>query len=500
MGRAPCCDKDGLKKGPWTPEEDQKLTDYIQQHGHGSWRTLPKHAGLLRCGKSCRLRWTNYLRPDIKRGKFSFEEEQTIIQLHGVLGNKWSAIASHLPGRTDNEIKNYWNTHLKKRLLQMGIDPVTHRPRIDLFNFSNMSQLLAPASLSHMAAQWERARLEAVTTDYLRVLAAYRSAAMIQQASQTQTQSATMDADHLMSYLRNQLGDAAVWNMPDTMNSAMAQANWALNSENLGSSDSNALATQIIMEQLQVPAAQIMQNLQSQMQNNAELSAPLNGTSMTQHSSPSSTLSSLDGFHTLKAEQLNNISHRNNVPSSHDSAKISNQALLQDQGYQNLMNASAALVQQQSRSQDNNSPSTDQLVTSPILWPDQEEFFGISKNSNSESVPALVSTTSSPNIFNDSSDMFHDASSIQNSQNCMTSESMSTHGYGLPQDLFLDFSLQTTKQQNVETMAAPATSTTHMISGSSSWSEIQNSHEDGGDYWSNMLKYVGESSNNNLAL
>ena len=323
---------------------------------------------------------------------------------------------------------------------------------------------------------------------------------MIQQASQTQTQSATMDADDLMSYLRNQLGDAAVWNMPDTMNSAIAQANWALNSENLGSSDSNALATQIIMEQLQVPAAQIMQNLQSQTQNNAELSAPLHGTSMTQHSSPSSTLSSLDGFHTLKAEQINNISNRNNVPSNHDSTKISNQALLQDQGYQNLMNASAALVQQQSRSQDNNSPSTDQLVTSPILWPDQEEFFGISKNSNSESVPALVSTTSSPNIFNDSPDMFHDASPVQNSQNCMTSESMSTHGYGLPQDLFLDFSLETTKQQNVETMAAPATSTTHMISGSSSWSEIQNSHEDGGDYWSNMLKYVGESSINNLAL
>lgn len=499
MGRAPCCDKDGLKKGPWTPEEDQKLTDYIQRHGHGSWRTLPKHAGLLRCGKSCRLRWTNYLRPDIKRGKFSFEEEQTIVQLHGVLGNKWSAIASHLPGRTDNEIKNYWNTHLKKRLLQMGIDPVTHRPRIDLFNFSNMTQLLAPASLSHMAAQWERARLEAVTTDYLRVLAAYRSAAMMQQGSHSH--SSTMDADHLMSYLRNQLGDAAFCNMPDNMNSAMAQANWALNSENLGSSDSNALATQIIMEQLQVPAAQIMRNLQSQTQNTAELSAcslPLNGTSMTQNSSPTSTLSSLDGFHTLKAEQRNNNSNKNNVPNSHDSTKINNHALLQDQGYDNLMNASASLLQQHSRSQDNNSLSTDQLVTSPILWP-EEQFLGISKNNNSESVPALVSTTSSPNIFNDTSDMFHDASPVQNSQNCMRSDCISTNGYGLPADLFLDFGLDTTKQQNVETMA-PATSTTHVISGSSSWSEMQNSHEDGGDYWSNMLKYVGESSISNSTL
>ncbi|GFP89535.1 transcription factor myb39 [Phtheirospermum japonicum] len=138
MGRSPCCDKNGLKKGPWTSEEDLKLTQYIQMHGPGNWRTLPKNAGLERCGKSCRLRWTNYLRPDIKRGRFSFEEEETIIQLHSVLGNKWSAIAARLPGRTDNEIKNYWNTHIRKRLLRMGIDPVTHAPRLDLLDLSSL--------------------------------------------------------------------------------------------------------------------------------------------------------------------------------------------------------------------------------------------------------------------------------------------------------------------------------------------------------------------------
>ncbi|KAF2299423.1 hypothetical protein GH714_031895 [Hevea brasiliensis] len=99
MGRSPCCEKVGLKKGPWTPEEDQKLLAYIEEHGHGSWRALPAKAGLQRCGKSCRLRW-------------------------------WSAIATHLPKRTDNEIKNYWNTHLKKRLAKMGIDPVTHKPKM----------------------------------------------------------------------------------------------------------------------------------------------------------------------------------------------------------------------------------------------------------------------------------------------------------------------------------------------------------------------------------
>nr|GMC83803.1 transcription factor MYB102-like [Ipomoea batatas] len=97
-----------------------------------------------RCGKSCRLRWTNYLRPDIKRGRFSFEEEETIIQLHSILGNKWSAIAARLPGRTDNEIKNYWNTHIRKRLLRMGIDPVTHSPRLDLLDLSSILNTPTP--------------------------------------------------------------------------------------------------------------------------------------------------------------------------------------------------------------------------------------------------------------------------------------------------------------------------------------------------------------------
>ncbi|KAF8092314.1 hypothetical protein N665_0417s0011 [Sinapis alba] len=160
MGRSPCCDKDGLKKGPWTPEEDQKLLAYIEEHGHGSWRSLPEKAGLQRCGKSCRLRWTNYLRPDIKRGKFTVQEEQTIIQLHALLGNRWSAIATHLAKRTDNEIKNYWNTHLKKRLVKMGIDPVTHKHKNETHLLSSTGQSKNLATLSHMA-QWESARLEA---------------------------------------------------------------------------------------------------------------------------------------------------------------------------------------------------------------------------------------------------------------------------------------------------------------------------------------------------
>ncbi|RZB60255.1 Transcription factor MYB93 isoform C [Glycine soja] len=154
MGRPPCCNESGVKKGPWTPEEDEKLMDYISKHGRGTWRTLPKHAGLNRCGKSCRLRWENYLRPDIKRGKFTEEEEQLIINLHSVIGNKWAKIATHLPGRTDNEIKNYWNTNLRKKLLQMGIDPETHKPRTDFNHLLNLSQLLGLSNLGTSTSPW----------------------------------------------------------------------------------------------------------------------------------------------------------------------------------------------------------------------------------------------------------------------------------------------------------------------------------------------------------
>ncbi|GMI67567.1 ARABIDOPSIS THALIANA MYB DOMAIN PROTEIN 3, myb domain protein 3 [Hibiscus trionum] len=128
MGRSPCCEKEHTNKGAWTKEEDDRLINYIKLHGEGCWRSLPKAAGLLRCGKSCRLRWINYLRPDLKRGNFTEEEDELIINLHSLLGNKWSLIAARLPGRTDNEIKNYWNTHIKRKLYSRGIDPQTHRP------------------------------------------------------------------------------------------------------------------------------------------------------------------------------------------------------------------------------------------------------------------------------------------------------------------------------------------------------------------------------------
>ncbi|KAK9067929.1 hypothetical protein SSX86_012040 [Deinandra increscens subsp. villosa] len=114
MGRTPCCSKVGLHRGAWSSEEDNLLINHIQAHGEGQWRALPSKAGLLRCGKSCRLRWMNYLRPGIKRGNFTSEDDDVIIRLHSQHGNRWSLIATELPGRTDNEIKNYWNAHLRK--------------------------------------------------------------------------------------------------------------------------------------------------------------------------------------------------------------------------------------------------------------------------------------------------------------------------------------------------------------------------------------------------
>ncbi|XP_021755738.1 transcription factor MYB97-like [Chenopodium quinoa] len=107
-----------LKKGPWSATEDTVLMDYVKKNGEGNWNAVQRNTGLQRCGKSCRLRWANHLRPNLKKGAFSADEERLIIDLHSKLGNKWARISAHLPGRTDNEIKNYWNTRVKRRIRQ----------------------------------------------------------------------------------------------------------------------------------------------------------------------------------------------------------------------------------------------------------------------------------------------------------------------------------------------------------------------------------------------
>lgn len=88
--------KEAVKKGPWTEAEDEMLREYVRNYGEGNWNTVHKNSGLARCGKSCRLRWANHLRPNLKKCDFSKYEEQIIIYLHATLGNKWSQMAAQV--------------------------------------------------------------------------------------------------------------------------------------------------------------------------------------------------------------------------------------------------------------------------------------------------------------------------------------------------------------------------------------------------------------------
>ncbi|KAM0982563.1 hypothetical protein FF1_015506 [Malus domestica] len=129
MVRPACGDKLHVKRGTLlTAEEDAKILAHVSKYGPSNWTSVPKKTGVTRCGKSCKLRWTNHLKSNLKHESFTPHEEELIVRLHATIGSRWPTIAQHLPGRTDNDVKNYWNTKLKKKLSEMGIDHVTHKP------------------------------------------------------------------------------------------------------------------------------------------------------------------------------------------------------------------------------------------------------------------------------------------------------------------------------------------------------------------------------------
>ncbi|KAK9281781.1 hypothetical protein L1049_004687 [Liquidambar formosana] len=170
MGHHSCCNKQKVKRGLWSPEEDEKLINYISTYGHGCWSSVPRLAGLQRCGKSCRLRWINYLRPDLKRGSFSPQEAALIIDLHRVLGNRWAQIAKHLPGRTDNEVKNFWNSSIKKKLISHGVPtfpPDIPNPTSGCYDEGFLISLSANPNLILSSAQQDQVYLPTPTVPLL---------------------------------------------------------------------------------------------------------------------------------------------------------------------------------------------------------------------------------------------------------------------------------------------------------------------------------------------
>ncbi|KAJ9564363.1 hypothetical protein OSB04_000329 [Centaurea solstitialis] len=176
MGRRPpCCDKLHVKKSPWTTEEDAKILAYVANHGIGNWTLVPQKAGLNRCGISCRLRWTNYLRPDLRHDSFTAHEEDLILRYHRAIGSRWSLMAKQLPGRTYYDVKNHWNTKLKQKLFKMGIDPITHKPFRQLLpDYGNINEIIPqnPATSDHEPSDFSRAESSLTTVDPMNLLTA----------------------------------------------------------------------------------------------------------------------------------------------------------------------------------------------------------------------------------------------------------------------------------------------------------------------------------------
>ncbi|MCO5606049.1 hypothetical protein L7F22_060236 [Adiantum nelumboides] len=146
-----------VKKGPWSPWEDRVLVEYVRKHGEGNWKEVAQRSGLRRCGKSCRLRWTNQLHPHLRKDRLTPAEEATILLLHSIHGNKWAKISAQLPGRTDNSIKNFMNTRAKRQKRQAAAAPAHGAASAPNLSSLRKGSQAVSASFSALVASSSRA-------------------------------------------------------------------------------------------------------------------------------------------------------------------------------------------------------------------------------------------------------------------------------------------------------------------------------------------------------
>ncbi|CAM8973549.1 hypothetical protein QQ045_028965 [Rhodiola kirilowii] len=181
------------KRGLWTEEEDKILMEYVEVHGKGQWNRIAKKTGLKRCGKSCRLRWVNYLSPNVKKGNFTEEEEDLIIRLHKLLGNRWSLIAGRVPGRTDNQVKNYWNTHLSKR------NGCTKRQRTTAMSTSSLVSLQPSKTIIPVNPEQETSAMENTIISNT-LLSSHNAHALVEVEDEQNYCSSPTWREHMSSY------------------------------------------------------------------------------------------------------------------------------------------------------------------------------------------------------------------------------------------------------------------------------------------------------------